>query len=283
MSVYSGYTGTKPEKTSALMALTAWIGYLIYGGYFLKAQRFVNALKDFIENNGGKVITNCKVDKIIVEKGKAIGVKVGDRVFKAPVVVSNVNAKTTFLELVGEEHLSKDFVEYIKSLKMSPSAFVVYLGVNMDLSGYPSIIKNTEGYEIAIISNANRSLAPEGKSSLLILTSANYHDFPNGEAYKRVKAEWTERLIKMAERVLPNLSKYIEVVDSATPKTMERYCSMPEGAIYSIDQSINVKRPYFKTPIRGLYLVGASTFPGGGIEAVVISGIICAHDICGWS
>jgi len=188
------------------------------------------------------------------------------------------------LELVGEDHLDRDFVRYIRCLKMFPSAFVVYLGVDMDLSSYPSIIKNTEGYEIAIISNANKSLAPQGKSSLLILTSADYHDFPDRSSvhYMWMKAEWTERLIKISERVIPNLSKHIEVVDSATPKTMERYCSMPEGAIYSIDQSIDTKRPYFKTPIRGLYLVGASTFPGGGIEAVVISGIICAHDICGW-
>ena len=52
--------------------------------------------------------------------------------------------------------------------------------------------------------------------------------------------------------------------------------------IYAFDQSIGTKRPYFKTPIKGLYLVGASTFPGGGIEAVVISGIICANDICNW-
>jgi all-trans-retinol 13,14-reductase len=57
---------------------------------------------------------------------------------------------------------------------------------------------------------------------------------------------------------------------------------VPRGAIYVFDQSIGVKRPCFKTPIKGLYLAGASTFPGGGIEAVVISGIICAHDISGW-
>ncbi len=51
---------------------------------------------------------------------------------------------------------------------------------------------------------------------------------------------------------------------------------MPEGALYSFDQSVEVKRPYFKTPLKGLYLASASTFPGGGIEAVVMSGIICA-------
>jgi len=78
------------------------------------------------------------------------------------------------------------------------------------------------------------------------------------------------------------LSERIVVRDAATPKTFERYTSMPEGAIYAFDQSIETRRPFFKTPIKGLYLVGASTFPGGGVEAVVISGIICANDIRGW-
>jgi len=89
-------------------------------------------------------------------------------------------------------------------------------------------------------------------------------------------------LVKKAEKLIPGLSKHILVLDAATPKTFERYTLMPEGAIYSFDQSIKTRRPYFKTPVKGLYLASALTFPGGGIEAVTIAGIICAHDICDW-
>ena len=96
------------------------------------------------------------------------------------------------------------------------------------------------------------------------------------------KREFADALIKKAEKVIPGLSRHILIRDAATPKTFERYTSMPEGAIYSFDQSIGTKRPYFKTPIKGLYLASASTFPGGGIEATVISGIICANDVCNW-
>ena len=191
----------------------------------------------------------------------------------------------TFLELVGEENLDRDFVEYIKKLKMSPSCFMVFLGVDMDLSGYPTIIENLdEGYSIAINSNADPGLAPKGKASVTLLIGANYHDFPERgtKEYLEKKRELAEFLIKKAEEIIPNLSKHIVVQDAATPKTFARYTSMLEGAIYAFDQSINTKRPYFKTPIKGLYLASASTFPGGGIEAVVISGIICANDICNW-
>jgi len=168
---------------------------------------------------------------------------------------------------------------------MSPSCFMVFLGVDMDLSGYPTIIENLdEGYSIVINSNADPSLAPNGKASVTILTLANYYDFPERgtKEYLEKKREFAEMLIKKAEKIIPNLSKHIVVQDAATPKTFERYTSMPEGAIYAFDQSIDTKRPYFKTPIKGLYLASASTFPGAGIEAVVISGIICANDICDW-
>jgi len=168
---------------------------------------------------------------------------------------------------------------------MSPSAFMVFLGVDMDLSSYPTLIIDlNEELHITINSNADPALAPKGKASITIATSANYHDFPERgtKEYFEKKRALAEELIKRAERVIPGLSRHIIIQDAATPKTFERYTLIPEGAIYSFNQSIETKRPYFKTPIKGLYLVGASTFPGGGIEATVISGIICANDICNW-
>jgi len=242
-------------------------------------------LKDAIESRGGKVLAGSKVDKILVEDGEVRGMKVGEEILKAPIIVANANAKATFLELVGEDNLDKEFVEHIKGLKMSPSCFMVFLGVDMDLSNYPTLIKNLDGdYELVINSNADPNLAPEGKASITISTGANYYDFPERgtEEYSKKKGEMAEMLIQKAEKVISDLSKYIIVRDAAIPKTFERYTCMAEGDLYAFDQSIGVKRPYFKTPIKGLYLASASTFPGGGIEAVVISGMICANDICNW-
>lgn len=160
-----------------------------------------------------------------------------------------------------------------------------FLGVDMDLSNYLTLIKDLDqGLGIVINSNADSSLAPRGKSSVTLITFANYRDFPERETneYLEKKRRYTELLIKKAEKIIPDLGKHIVLVDAATPRTFERYTSTPEGAIYVFDQSIETRRPYFKTPIEGLYLVGASTFPGGGVEAAVISGAICAYDIKGW-
>ena len=282
-----GYIGTEPEKTPASSALTTCISFYLHGGYFPKggAQRFADSLKEIIESHGGKVLVKHKVDKILVEDREVRVVKVGDKNFKATIVVANANAKTTFLELVGVDNLDKEFIEYINGLKMSSSIFMLFLGIDMDLLNHPTLVKNLDqDYEVVINSNADLSLAPKDKASITILGDANYSDFPERgtEEYLQKKKEFAEMLIQKVEKVIPDLSKHIIVQDAATPRTFERYTSMPEGALYSFDQSMGVKRPYFKTPIKGLYLASASTFPGGGIESAVISGMICANDICNW-
>ena len=84
---------------------------------------------------------------------------------------------------------------------------MVFLGVDMDLSGYPTIIENLdEGYSIAINSN-DSGLAPKGKASVTIITRANYHDFPERGTgkYSKKKKKMAEMLIKKAENV--NLRK----------------------------------------------------------------------------
>ena len=123
-----GYVGVEANKVLASSALTAVISYYIHGGYFPKggAQNFANTLGNFIVKHGGKILTKHKVDRILVEEGRVKGVKVGDNIFKAPIVVANANAKTTFLELVEEKYLDRKFVEYIRNLKMSPSTFAFF-------------------------------------------------------------------------------------------------------------------------------------------------------------
>ncbi|MEM4744831.1 MAG: NAD(P)/FAD-dependent oxidoreductase [Ignisphaera sp.] len=281
------YLGVDPHNVSAASALTACISYYLYGGYFPRkgAQNFVENLRKVIERYGGRVLTNHRVDKIVIENREVRGVIARGSIYRSSIVVSNVNAKTTFLELVGRENLDKDFIEYIENLKMSPSCFMLFIGVDIDLSCYPILIKNLdEGYEIVINSNADPLLAPKGMSSITVMTSASYTDFPDRETeeYREKKMEKTRELLQKIEKIIPGISNHIVVIDAATPKTFERYTSTPEGAIYAFDQSIHTHRPYFKTPIKGLYLVGASTFPGGGIEAAIISGTICANDISGW-
>ena len=280
-----GYLGTKPEQTPAVSALYACLQYFIYGGYFPKggAQHFANTLKDFIEAHSGTVHTNCKVEKILVENGQVAGVQTKARMYKSSLVVANVNAKTTFLDLLPKGTIDQNFIDAIGSLKMSTSLIVVHLGVDMDLSHLPSLINILDKgskCHILIGSSADPSLAPKGKASVSILLGGNYHLTPNMETaeYAKFKEDMAQKAIVNAEKIIPNLSKHIMVKEVLTPRSFERFTSMPEGAIYAFDQSLGRKRPYFKTPLKGLYLASASS-NGGGVELVANAGLKCADDI----
>lgn len=96
------------------------------------------------------------------------------------------------------------------------------------------------------------------------------------------KRGFAEAFIEKVEKIVPGLRKHIMAVDVTTPRTFKRYNSDAWGSHYTFDQSTETRRLYFKTPIKGLYLVGASIFPRGGVEATVISWIIYANNIDNW-
>ena len=289
LSVLTAYLGTSPEKTPALSMLPIF-GYYLHGRRYPKggSQALSNLLAEYIRSHGGEVLLRRKVERIVVERGRVRGVVANGEFLEAPIVIMNAHV-LHLPDLVGEENLPEWYISHIRSLRPSVTAFTVYLGVDMDLSSYPSAIFHVDaGMGVVITSNMDPEMAPPGHSSLVLirlLPPEEYDSFGERgtEEYRRKKEEMTKEMISRAEEVIPGLSDHIVWVEAATPKTFERFTLNPNGAIYGLDQSIDApERPYFKTPIEGLYLAGDSTFPGGGIEAVVISGIIAANDISGW-
>jgi all-trans-retinol 13,14-reductase len=289
-SVRLPFTGTQLKDTDGLLALTAIVSFNLHFGHSIKggAQAYSDSLVEYIRNHGGTVILSTPVEKVLIEDGKAKGLVTKDKIFRADAVISNVDAINTFTKLIPEGLTSKKYIRNIVNSKMSPSLLMVSLGLNMDLRDKTSLIrasgKNKIG--IQILNHAGENFAPKNKSAICILSMdiIEGKEFPDrkSESYKDFKQTLGDEIVQRAEKFLPGLSKSIEVMDIATPKTFERYTGMPGGALYSFYQGNKTKRPYFKTPIPGLYLASASTFPGGGVEAVTISGIIAAMDILNW-
>jgi prolycopene isomerase len=93
--------------------------------------------------------------------------------------------------------------------------------------------------------------------------------------YRNEKERWADVLVRRAEEVVPGLSSMIEVREVATPLTNQRYTGNPAGAIYGFEQSMDnafMNRIENRTPIKGLYLAGAWTNPGGGYTGVLRAG-----------
>jgi len=96
--------------------------------------------------------------------------------------------------------------------------------------------------------------------------------------YERRKREFGDALIAKAERVIPDLRRHIVFREDASPATFARYLWSTDGAIYAL--ALDEWHPPNRTPIQGLYLVGAGTTSRPGIEDVVISGRKVADMIC---
>lgn len=103
-----------------------------------------------------------------------------------------------------------------------------------------------------------------------------------GQEYQNLKDKVTNRLIKTVERVVPRLSEHIIVREAATPLTLGRYTLNYKGAAYGwahVPDQVGTNRLQPKTHIKGLYLAGHWTTPGGGTIAVALSGKTTAEMI----
>lgn len=276
-------------------------------GYFYPLggiQAVPDTLVRILKSYGGEIEYKTFVDKIILEKGKAVGIETrkGKQV-RAAQVVSNIAARATFLNLVGEENLPQDFVKTLSRLEISLSSFYVYLGVDIDprttgVDAPETIVyetyDNTEEWDrllkgelaipcfgIAIPTLVDPSLAPPGKHVVIVMTMAPYH--LTGKSWREEKERFARRLIAKAEKLIPGLSQHIAVQDAATPLTYERYTLNTRGAAmgWAFSPQMFMKRLEQKTPIPNLYLAGHWTMPGGGVPAVALSGLRAARMILG--
>jgi len=303
------YYGLPPSKLSAIFFSYPWHDYICNKGYYPKggSQAISTGLQNITQKNNGEFKFNVKVARIILKDNAASGVATdkGDEFF-ADLIISNVDAHTTFGSFVDKKSLPDNFLEGLSGMEPSLSAFQVYLGLNIDLrklsvqdyvtfinpdydfdKQYKSFLENdinNSPFGITCHSIIEEDFASKDKSALTILVLAGYDFWTkfSREDYMKQKKHFTDILIKRAETIIPGLSSYIEVVDSATPLTMERYTGNYKGALYGWSQTVpqsGSNRLRNKTPVKNLYLAGAWTQPGGGIKGAMQSAIITASKV----
>jgi all-trans-retinol 13,14-reductase len=306
----TSWLGLPPSTLMAPWAAVVVASAYTEGLFYPKGgmQELSGVIADRFKKSGGKLELSKAVSKILIEEDRAVGVKLEDgETLKSKYVVSNADAKQTFLRLVGEQHLGEDFAKYVRRMKQSVSGFVVYLGVDADLRRYSCQINylgedekadwdeyystlwsgqlNLEGLGIRIPSNLEPSYAPAGKSSVILISLAPYNYKNNWNTgskgartkeYRSLKKDIANKMVNKAEKVIPELSQSIIVKDAATPLTFQRYAWTTEGAWYGprIDQTM----PEHVTPIKHLYLAGTNT-RGPGVPNAIMSGVDTAKEI----
>jgi len=313
-----GYYGLPPSKLASIYYALPTIGFLLEGGYYPrgKSQKMSNALVKFIEEHGGKVLLQTRVEKILMKDHSAYGVKTDEgKEYYGKVVVSNANAYDTFHKMIEEKEFLKNYLARMNKFTVSLSTFQIFLGLEKDLIGEIGI-KDTEifyetGYDIdsdykaaldadmentsfglMLYDNIYKGYSPKGKNTVNILVLQGFDHWEkfesnywkgNKQGYIAEKERMADILINKVEKtLLPGLLKAIEVKEIGTPLTNVRFTGNYRGAIYGWDQTLDNSPPRRlaqTTTIKNLYLSGAWTTPGGGYSAVISSGLQCFGEI----
>lgn len=311
------YYGLPPSKVD-MYPFIGNVGFWMEGAYYPKGgdQVIPNAFVDLIKRNNGSILLGSEVTSVIVENGRAMGVVTakGEKYF-AKHIVSNVSPIQTFHNLVGEDKVPTKLLAKIDRMEPSISAFIIYLGLD---ETFKSTLKNTDDFEILVsetynpdedykwtsdsnfekatilitlYSNVDQSLAKDNKfvASIIQLQTHSYwakfeaaYNMKNKEEYNKEKDRLANILIRRAEKVIPAMSKHIEVIEIATPLTIKRYTGNFKGALYGWANTTKQFTPMDRTmkiPIKNLYLSSAWTFPGEGHAPTVACGYRIAKQL----
>lgn len=266
------------------------------------------AIADDAREHGADIRTNAPVMKVLVENGRAIGVALEDGTeIRARAVVSNAHPKVTFCQLVEARHLPQDFLLAIDRYKSrsgtvkinlalgEPPRFsglgseesalaarsfiqlcdsVEYLERAFDDAKYgkPSSGPYSDGVLPTMV---DESLAPAGKQLMSCFTQ--YVPASWAKAAHREELEaYADRVIDGYARFAPNLKTAVEHRQVIGPFEMEQEYGLVGGNIMHGDLTLDQLfswRPVagyadYRTPVKGLYLCGSGTHPGGGISGI---------------
>ncbi len=252
----------------------------------------VQALVKGLVKWGGQLKLNAHVEKILVQQGRAIGVKLRrGEVIKAPIVISNATIWDTYTQLLNPDDLPAADREAALGTPAIDSFMHLHLGIRAEgldqLNGHHVVVHNAvqditvpgNTCMISIPSVWDVSLAPAGHHVIHAYTLEPYQNWQRDAAYETRKCQKAEPLFRALEKVIPDLRQRIVLELIGTPLTHAHYLRRYQGTYGPAIAAGQGSFPSCATPIAGLYRVGDSTMPGIGVPAVAASGILCANTL----
>ena len=263
------------------------------------SEALVEALVRGVEKRGGQLMLNAHVEEILVERGRAIGVRLrgGKEIRASKAVVSAASVWDT-IKLLPSGSVSQQFRSQRQATPECDSFMHLHLGI--DGAGLPSDLAchyiSVNDWEkgisapqnvvlVSIPSLIDPSLAPPGKHVIHVYTPGNepYKIWQGrdrrSEEYARLKEERSQVMWQVLEKIIPDIRSRCEVTLVGTPLTHERFLRRHRGSYGPAIEAGKGIFPSPTTPIPGLLCCGDSTFPGIGLPAVAASGMLVANTL----
>ncbi|PON48754.1 FAD/NAD(P)-binding domain containing protein [Parasponia andersonii] len=261
----------------------------------------VEALVRGMQKFGGRLSLGSHVEEVVVENGRATGVKLrsGQFIRAKKAVVSNASMWDT-LNLLPRDVVPKSYVDSVNTTPQCESFMHLHLGfdaegISKDLGIHHIVVNDWDrGVDadqnvvlISVPSVLSPDLAPPGKHVLhAYLPGTEPYELWKGldrrsAEYKNLKSERSEVMWRAVERAVgPGFSREkCEVKLVGSPLTHERFLRRNRGTYGPAIQAGKASFPGHATPIPQLYCCGDSTFPGIGVPAVAASGAIVANSL----
>lgn len=298
---YATYQGSDPRKAPAVLATVPYVEQ-VFGAWHLGGGlgTLADALVKRCEERGVTLRASVDVTRILLTDGRATGVELadGDRL-AADVVVANADASLVYEHLLADDATAKRQTRRIKRTTPSLAGFVMLLAVK---GSTPNIQHHNvwfpENYDDEFTSIFGRSpepvsdpaiyacvpadprMSPPGHEAWFILVNAPRHgtDAVDWNAPGLADRYADEVLARLAERGT-DLRERVLWREVRTPADLERDVRAPGGSIYGTSSNGSraaFQRPANRSPIPGLFLVGGSAHPGGGLPLVGMSAEIVA-------
>ncbi len=313
----AGDYGLPPSKVSSLVHISIMRhyfngGFYPKGGAYVIPRAFVRALK----KANSEIRLGTRVNRILVENGIAIGIELagGEKLF-AKNIISNTDPETTFIKLIGKEHLSSKLNKKLAKIRYSTSSLSLFLAVDIDLksrgfdSGNYWYYEDSDIDKIYSLGHTDFAVKNDPPAMFMTITTlkdpgkmkkgihtieafcfSNYEPFkmwenePHGqhsEEYNKLKNEIMKRMLNFLEKRVPGIKKAVVFKDLATPLTNAHFINSHYGNIYGTDKITKQIGPLgfnTKTEIKNLYLCGAST-QSHGVAGVIGTGLRAAATI----
>ena len=291
--------GSTLEGDPAITYGIVFSNFIAKGMYTFRGgtDLLVSLLKEQMLKNGVDIKLHAKVEKIIVENGMVSGVMLNGQTIKTRAAVSNSNLKNTIFHLVGEEYFGADFIREARAVRLNTSSCQVYMGIKKgeeipykgDLIFYSEdTVFSIEGLlSPKITSQAFSLYYPESRPHLekryAIVSSSNARfadwDGLNEKEYSERKKFIEKRALDAIEKIIPHVTEKIDFIDSATPRTIQRYTHHLQGASFGTKfEGLAVSKKLHKQ-IPGLFHSGSVGIIMSGWLGAANYGVIQSHEV----
>jgi phytoene dehydrogenase-like protein len=304
-----------PPSQSAFGLHATIVEHYRKGGWYPVggAVELARKITPVIEASGGEVRVSQRVEEILVEGGRAVGVRVvpsnspkGDRIeYRAEAVISDAGSYITYTRFLKSPPAA--YKEELEKLPKGVSAISLYLGLKESPAKLGFRGENYWVFESEDHESPNPDLEKSGTyylsfpslkdphstghtAELIVFCGYDVFQKWSGQPWKRrdkdyyqMKDRLTEHFLDLLDRRFPGFRNLVGYKELATPLTVEYFQESPRGSFYGLPGTPSrVGKPWARvtTPVKGLYLTGADVF-SLGIMGAAMGGVKTAGMLSG--